>query len=350
MDRLTQNLLAWYQQNKRDLPWRHTKDPYRIMVSEIMLQQTRVDTVIDYYHRFLGKFPTIAALADAQEDEVLNLWKGLGYYSRARNLHKAAKAILHDHQGVYPDTIEKLKNLPGVGEYTAGAIMSIAFNQSYPAVDGNVLRLITRIFGIDTDITLSVTKRDVTGLVRNMIPSSHAGDFTQSFMDLGSMVCTPKNPLCGQCPVMDICVAYRNEMTDKLPVKKKKEKQKAQYFDAFLIIDNNRILLTRNSERGLLRNLWGVPLLEKYDKDKIIEIIDLTQRIHESTGVQILSYQKKGKVKHVFTHRIWEMDVLLCNECFFETTNPDYQWIPLEETKNLPIPTAFTKVLNKMID
>ncbi len=349
MNHLSIKLLSWYRLSKRDLPWRHTSDPYAIMVSEIMLQQTRVDTVIPYYHNFLEHFPTVASLAAAEEDEVLNLWKGLGYYSRGRNLHKAAKKIMTDHGGIFPQTFEQVRKLPGVGEYTVGAIMSIAFNQPYPAVDGNVLRVIARIHGINEDITLPETKERITALVRKMIPDGHAGDFTQTLMELGATVCTPKSPMCEGCPVVQECWAFQNQHTDILPVKQKKEKSAMQRFFALLLVDEQKILLTRSHPGTLLKNLWGVPLIEADGETPSstgdFNSQELHHKVLEKTGVQLHQIRHIGKVRHIFTHRIWEMEVLHCTQCAYEVVNSNYQWVCLQNLNSLPIPSAFARVI-----
>lgn len=350
MNQLSKKLLNWYRSNKRDLPWRHTSDPYAIMVSEIMLQQTRVDTVIPYYHKFLERFPTVASLAAAEEDDVLNLWKGLGYYSRGRNLHKAAKKIIADHGGIFPQTFEQVRRLPGVGEYTAGAIMSIAFNQPYPAVDGNVLRVISRIHGINEDITLPETKERITTIVREMIPDGHAGDFTQTLMELGATVCTPKSPLCKECPVAQECRAFQNQQTDVLPVKQKKEKPAIQRFFALLLVEEQKILLTRSHPGTLLKNMWGVPLIETSEEKPLsadeFDLNWLNRQVADRIGIQVHQIKHAGKVRHVFTHRIWEMEVLHCTQCTFEAVNPIYQWVNLQDLNSLPIPSAFARVID----
>lgn len=342
MKPFSDKLLNWYHQNRRDLPWRHTRDPYRIMVSEIMLQQTRVDTVISYYHRFLERFPTAKSLADADEDDVLNLWKGLGYYSRARNLQKAAKVIITEHEGIFPENIAQVKKLPGVGDYTAGAIMSIAFNQPFPAVDGNVLRVITRIMGIDRDISLPGTKDEITQIVQDLIPVNHAGDFTQALMELGAVVCSPKSPACGICPVAENCIAYRQNKVDSLPVKKKKEKQQVTAFDALVFIDENKLLMTRTHPGSLLKNLWGIPLIAKEEER------DLPANVLDRIGIEAHSFQPAGQIRHVFTHRIWEMDILLCSQFSVIAAKPDFHWISVSEIGDLPVPAAFSKILKQI--
>ncbi|WP_148134991.1 A/G-specific adenine glycosylase [Candidatus Formimonas warabiya] len=333
-------ILEWYGKNKRDLPWRQTKDPYRIWVSEIMLQQTRVDTVIGYYHRFLQRFPSIAALAEAKEEEVLSLWQGLGYYSRARNLHRAARLITDRYGGQFPHTYEEVRSLPGIGDYTAGAILSIAFDQPYAAVDGNVLRVITRLTGLEKDITRPETKKELSQMVRPMIPLAHSGDFSQGLMELGALVCLPLEPLCDQCPVQSLCTAYATGRQNELPVRKKRDKPlKTIFYRVAVIQDQDCLLLEHRRKETLLGQMWGFPLVEEGSARSLESLF------WEKYGLKIKLGKNLGRVTHIFTHQVWQMDIssylLLPGTAFASTLH----WIPEEEQKNLAIPTAFRKVL-----
>lgn len=218
-------LLHWFDETKRDLPWRanHPRDPYHVWVSEIMLQQTRTETVKDYYVRWMAAFPTVSALAQASEEEVLKLWQGLGYYSRARNLHKAAREIVLQYHGIFPDTLEAVRALPGIGDYTAGAILSMAFGHAVPAVDGNLLRVMARLFGISDDILSLKGKRIIGRIAQTVIPQDRPGDFNEALMDLGATICIPHVPRCGSCPLKDFCTAFLENRTSELPVRKKKK-------------------------------------------------------------------------------------------------------------------------------
>ena len=221
-------LIDWYRQNRRDLPWRQSRDPYRVLVSEIMLQQTRAETVKPYFHRFLATLPTVEALAGADEPTLLKLWEGLGYYSRVRNLQKAARAVMEHHGGVIPADFDALLKLPGVGRYTAGAVASIAFGIPVPAVDGNVLRVLARLTGDDTDILSPAAKKTAETTLAPLVPSDAAGDFTQSLIELGALVCTPGEPRCGDCPLHLLCTAHREGRERDLPVRLAKTKRRVE--------------------------------------------------------------------------------------------------------------------------
>ena len=334
------NILNWYNENKRDLPWRQTSDPYKIWISEIMLQQTRVDTVIEYYLRFIAKFPEVKSLAEADQDEVLTQWKGLGYYSRAKNLHKAANVVMHRYGGIFPETLEEVLSLPGIGAYTAGAILSIAFNQNYPAVDGNVLRVIARLEAFEEDILQEKTKKLVTAVVERMIPENHARDFTQAMMELGALICVPAKPQCNACPVADFCLAYRNGLQEVLPIRKKKEKSSPQlnYWVA-VIEDQENILMEYRSEESLLGQMWGLPMVDKAAGPSMVKEFELKYNVH------LDEIENVGTVTHIFTHRVWKMDVIKCQ--FKEIGNFQHglQWIEKKKIEEYAVPTAFQKVL-----
>lgn len=253
-------LLAWYNEEKRDLPWRRDPTPYHVWLSEIMLQQTRVAAVLDYYRRFLDALPTVADLAACGEDALMKLWQGLGYYSRARNLQKAARVITTDYGGVFPGDYAAIRALPGVGDYTAGAISSIAFGLPHPAVDGNVLRVVSRLTADGRDINDPATKRSVTQALETVIPLKAPGDFNQALMELGATVCLPSGaPLCEKCPLRDLCQAYRRDLTASLPVKAPKKPRRVEERDVYLIFRDGKAALRQRPERGLLAGLWEYP-------------------------------------------------------------------------------------------
>ncbi|MDU7475188.1 MAG: A/G-specific adenine glycosylase [Paenibacillus macerans] len=256
-------LLDWYERSKRDLPWRRHRDPYYIWVSEIMLQQTRVDTVIPYFHRFIERFPTIQDLAEAPEEEVLKCWEGLGYYSRARNLQAAARQVVERHGGAVPDNKADVSALKGVGPYTAGAIMSIAFNRPEPAVDGNVMRVLSRYFLIDEDIMKTGTRTLMENLAAELIPEGRAADFNQALMELGALVCTPKSPQCLICPVMARCAGRLAGAEERLPVKSKAKPPRPEYRLVALVEGGGalggRVLVRRRPDTGLLARMWELP-------------------------------------------------------------------------------------------
>lgn len=257
-------LLHWYRKNRRDLPWRRTRDPYAIWVSEIMLQQTTVEAVIPYYERFLKRFPTIDSLAKAGIDEVLSLWSGLGYYSRARNLHRAAKQIT-----TVPDMIDELMKLPGIGRYTAGAIASIAFGKRAPILDGNVIRVLSRLFRIGADPKSSKGQKLFWKRAEEILPVKHCGDFNQSLMELGATVCLPENPLCPLCPVSPSCRARKTGDPRSYPLQKKKTIYRDLLITAAVIERQGKVLMVRRSDHGLLRGMWELPMVEGTVQDLV---------------------------------------------------------------------------------
>ena len=264
-------ILKWYDQNKRDLPWRKTKNPYNIWISEIILQQTRMEQGIYYYNRFISKFPDLESLANSKEKDVLLLWQGLGYYSRARNLYHTAKYIYYDLNSKFPKTYNELINLKGIGDYTASAISSICFEKKQPVLDGNVFRIISRIFGIKDPIDQSNSRKLFKKKTIELLPNSRYGDYNQALMDFGSMICRPKNPSCSTCLISKKCYAYKNELVDSLPVKSKKNKIKTLYFEYLVINNNNRILIER-IEESIWKNLYQFPVNVSYSKKNKTEI------------------------------------------------------------------------------
>lgn len=317
------DFLGWYQQEKRNLPWRYNQDPYRIWISEIMLQQTRVDTVIDYFYRFMEQFPTIQDLANAQEDKLLKVWEGLGYYSRARNLQAAAKQIMEEFNGDFPTTVEEIRELKGIGPYTAGAISSIAFEIPEPAIDGNVMRVVSRLFCIEADIAKASSRTFFDAAMRKIISQELPGDFNQAMMDLGSSICTPKKPKCEICPIQQYCEAYRENRQTDFPIKSKKQKPKDIYYVAGIIENNQQeLFLQQRAETGLLANMWLFPL-EEISENRFKELQEQynpeswdlfsSSQVAEASpdffAEQAIIWQKKvlGEVKHVFSHLRWHI-------------------------------------------
>ncbi|MEG2324664.1 MAG: A/G-specific adenine glycosylase [Enterococcus sp.] len=317
------DFLTWYQHEKRNLPWRYNQDPYRIWISEIMLQQTRVDTVIDYFYRFMEIFPTIKDLAEADEDKLLKVWEGLGYYSRARNLQTAAKQIMEEYGGEFPTTVEDIRSLKGIGPYTAGAISSIAFELPEPAIDGNVMRVVSRLFCIEDDIAKASNRKVFDEAMRKIISQEHPGDFNQAMMDLGSSICTPTSPECESCPLQKYCQAYQEDHQTDFPVKSKKQKPKDVYYVAGVIENQDQaFLLQKRAEKGLLANMWLFPmeeiteahfnsLKEQYDPSSW-DLFSSSQVAEENPDFfidQEIIWQKKvlGEVKHVFSHLRWHI-------------------------------------------
>ena len=300
-EQAVRDLLAWYQQNKRDLPWRRTKDPYRVWLSEIMLQQTRVEAVKPYYARFLETCPTVEALAELDGDRLMKLWEGLGYYSRARNLQKAARTVMSDFGGEIPSTYEELRRLSGIGEYTAGAIASIAFDRRVPAIDGNVLRVLARLMGSRKDIADPGTKSAWREQLLPLIPEE-AGDFNQALIELGATVCVPNGEAkCTECPMSPYCVACRESLTDEIPVRSAKKPRRIEKKTVLLIRDGDRTALCKRPDKGLLAGLWELPNREGHlSEGALIDFI-------RSIGFEPLRVERIEDAKHIFTHIEWHM-------------------------------------------
>ena len=265
---------AWYATNKRELPWRQTGDPYKIWLSEIILQQTRVVQGLPYYMRFVGNFPALSDLALASEDEVLKLWQGLGYYSRARNLHAAAKFIDKELNGVFPSEYETILKLKGVGDYTAAAIASIAFHRPCAVVDGNVFRVLARYFGISEPFDTATGKKLFRDLANELVPADNPGTHNQAMMDFGALQCVPVNPDCLVCPLHTSCLAYNNKMVDRLPVKSKKIKVRSRYFNYFVIFTNNSVFLRKREGDDIWKNLFEFPLAETKNRASAKKVIE----------------------------------------------------------------------------
>jgi len=309
MSQFSDQLLAWYDANKRNLPWRKTKDPYAIWISEIMLQQTRVETVIPYYERFLRRLPTIESLADVEENELLKLWEGLGYYTRALNLQKAAIKIKNDFHGVFPIQLEAIQSLPGIGPYTACAIASIAFDQRVIAIDGNVIRVFSRYFALPLDPTKNPTKKVVETKTDSLIPSKRNGDFTQSLMELGATICLPNGkPKCESCPLAHSCQAYLTNTIELYPLKGKNSIRKVEKWTVILLVnEQGQVWIRKRPNHGLLKGLWEFMMVEGHLNDKEIQLY-LTQNNIPFTTIQSLS-----TAKHIFSHIEWDMKGFLIN-------------------------------------
>ena len=296
-------LITWYLENKRDLPWRKTTDPYKIWVSEIMLQQTKVDTVIPYYEKFMDHYPTIDDLAEANEQEVLKDWEGLGYYSRARNLLEAAREVVSKYDGKVPKDPKALGELKGIGPYTKGAISSIAFNQPEPAVDGNVMRVLSRILLIKENISEQKVRKRFENIVRELICETNPSSFNQGLMELGALICTPRSPACLLCPVQEECRAFHEGIQEKLPVKQKNKKQKTVAYNVLLLHDENEnIGIEQRPSEGLLANMWQFPMISCH-----LDVLE--EMFQKEYGLEIKRKKKIGKVKHVFSHKVWELTV-----------------------------------------
>ncbi len=311
----SKKILQWYAQNKRSLPWRDTKDPYRIWLSEIMLQQTRVAQGLPYYQKFVRKYPTVQDLAVAEEEEVLKLWQGLGYYSRARNMHATAKTVTNNFGGKFPDTYKGLLQLKGVGDYTASAIASTSFSLPEPVVDGNVYRVLARYFGVDIPVNSTEGVNYFKKLAREVMDTENVGDYNQGIMEFGALQCAPKRPYCLYCPLSESCVALKENRIDELPVKMKKGTVKKRHFNYFVVIDpENRTILQKRKGRGIWQNLFQFPLWEtghemgiEQIKTQLPYILELGEelkitRINDKIIVHKLSHQ------HLYT-RFWMVKI-----------------------------------------
>jgi A/G-specific adenine glycosylase len=347
--RLRTKLLAWYDLNRRDLPWRRTRDPYAIWISEAMLQQTRVETVIPYWERFLERLPDVQALADAPEEEVYSLWAGLGYYSRARNLHAAARMVVDEFEGAVPDESDDLLRLPGVGRYTAGALASIAFDRPEPIVDGNVARVLSRQLGMRSDVSQPKTSARLWREAAALVEGPRPGDLNQALMELGALVCTPKAPDCKTCPWTRSCDARRMGDAESLPIKKSKPKVKRVRAVAVLLERGARALAVRRESGGLLGGLWELPGAEVAHGEKPLEAA--ARVVREQLGSEPPGLEEAGRVRHLFTHRDMALHL-------FRSPAPDgrvrkngiseHRWVSGPDLFDLPIATLTRKALEAL--
>ncbi len=345
-----ENLLNWYSENKRDLPWRESADPYKIWVSEIMLQQTRVSTAIPYYQRFLSEFPTVYDLAQADRQHVLKLWEGLGYYSRARNLQDAARTVVNEFNGIIPDTFPEIKKLKGIGPYTAAAILSIAFQKPHAVVDGNVLRVLSRFFGISDDIRNQKTKNSIQQLVDEIIPDSNPGDFNQAVMELGATVCLPSKPLCESCPLSVSCIAFKSAQTEKIPYKS--PSKKIPHYDigvGILCNEKNQVLIALRPEDAMLGGLWEFPGGKRKKEESIRKTV--YRELHEELGVEAEIQRYFMTVKHTYSHFRITLKAFICN---IRKGNPkpvssqEIRWIDLREIDQYPFPKANKELVQRL--
>ncbi|MDX2197614.1 MAG: A/G-specific adenine glycosylase [Phycisphaerae bacterium] len=344
---LRRALLRWFRTVKRDLPWRRTRDPYQIWLSEIMLQQTRVEAVVPYFERFTREFPTLAALAAAPEQSVLKLWAGLGYYSRARNLHRAAREVVQRHNGEIPTSANELLKLPGVGRYTAAAIASIAFDEPAAVLDGNVKRVLARLFALDEPINDGAVVRRLWQLAESLLSRRSPGDFNQAMMELGATVCVPRGPRCMLCPIRKHCAAAQQGIAHKLPVLSAK-RAPVVVTRACIALRNDQgeWLVAQRSGRGLLGGLWEFPTVEV---PEAIDEVALEFAWHSEYGVRPQQLRDCGEVRHQFTHRDLTLRVLfgevLGRPTPRLTSHAAFRWVSLEELESLPLAKLERKVL-----
>ncbi|TFG83393.1 MAG: A/G-specific adenine glycosylase [Erysipelotrichales bacterium] len=327
MENITLQLERWYLQSLRDLPFRKTREAYPVWVSEIMAQQTRIETMLPYYARWMEKWPTIKDLAHAEQREVLKMWEGLGYYTRARNLHAGAKAIQADLQGVFPSSYDEIRTLPGIGPYTAADIASIVFDVRVPAIDGNVLRVVSRLLKIEDEISSAQAMQIVKSAMSDWMETATPHIFTQAMMELGALVCTPKSPACENCPLQGLCQAYQDHMQASYPHKKSKAKIPVETYVCYLLYDRDgKIALIDQSDDGLMNGYYRFPVSS------------------QTSGMEIRDPQPLGSQKHVYSHKIWVTEYY---EAHVAEDIAGFHWVSPRELDNLPLIGAHRKFYQK---
>lgn len=341
--KFSNSLLYWYLQNKRDLPWRNTVNPYPIWLSEIMLQQTRVAQGMPYFLSFMEAFPTVFDLAKADEEQVLKLWQGLGYYSRARNMHKTAQIIAFDLNGNFPNNYNDLLKLKGIGEYTAAAIASFAFNEVVPVVDGNVYRVLSRYFDVETDIASSTARKEFTALAKELIPNDNPALFNQAIMEFGALQCVPKNPNCEICIFNSSCAALQKKKVAELPIKLKKTKVTNKYFNYLIFLDNSETtLINKRTEKGIWHNLYEFPIIETENE---IDFDVLSKLVHENYSdlkIKDISIYNENQIIHKLSHQ-----KLHINFYKVEVSNKLMNGISLNSLRNYPFPIVIYNFIEK---
>lgn len=342
--RLPPRLLDWYRQQGRTLPWRGHPDPYAVWVSEIMLQQTRVEAVIPYFEKWMQLFPTVKDLAKASEQDVLNAWEGLGYYSRARNLHKAARIVVEQHQGELPRDLKELRKLPGIGRYTVGAIASIAFNMDEPTLDGNLRRVYARLFDVSEPADSPAGENLLWKLAAEHLPKGQAGDYNQALMDLGATVCLPRNPRCLICPMMDICEARANGTQEQRPVLKPKKEIPHYVHAAGIIVKSGEALLAKRPSKGLLGGMWEFPN-GRVDGEPVDE---LESALETGYRLKVQSGEALGTVQHAYTHFRVTVHAFRC-ELVSMSENESLKWVRLSELEDYPMGKV-DRQITRMLD
>ncbi len=330
-------IINWYKRHKRNLPWRDEKDPYLIWLSEIILQQTQVNQGLSYYLKFKSNFPSVQTLAESDQEKVLKLWQGLGYYSRARNLHHAAKQVVNEHNGVFPESYIEILKLKGVGEYTAAAISSFAFNEKQAVVDGNVFRVLSRVFKIATPINTGKGKKEFFELANRLISAEEPAEHNQAIMEVGALVCKPKTPDCVNCPVQEKCLSFADGTQLNYPVKEKKLKIKDRYLNYAVVTDGSNLLIKKRTGKGIWQGLYDFPLLET---EKSLE------KLTPFDGIDVSSQQMDMSLKHILTHQRLYVKFWIVNVESVENQQ-DYLKIPIMDIKNYPCPQLIARYIDQ---
>lgn len=341
MNQISRQIINWYKANARDLPWRKTSNPYFIWLSEVILQQTRVAQGLAYYQRFIEKFPTVQDLADAEEDQVLEIWQGLGYYSRARNLHKTARQLVKDFQGKFPEKYLDLLRLKGIGPYTAAAISSFAFHENEAVVDGNVIRVLARLFLIEDEISQPKVQKQFREIAYDLLPIGHSYEFNQGIMELGAMVCTPQNPDCTHCPVFEFCQARKVGAMETLPNKKRPKEKRKRFLNYLLLESEGEILLTKRGPKDIWEGLYE-PILSEGDRSfsSLNEFKDRFAQI----PVNWLESQIFPPLRHILTHQ--ELWVVVCKAKLSKKAEiQGFIWVKKENLDSVPKPVIISKIL-----
>jgi len=342
-------LIDWYSENKRELPWRSTTNPYHIWLSEIILQQTRVDQGLSYYSKFIAHYPKINDLANASEDEVLKLWQGLGYYSRARNLHFTAQYITNELDAVFPDTHEEIISLKGVGEYTAAAIASFSYQLPYPVIDGNVYRVLSRLYGIDTPIDSTEGKATFKKLATQLIDKKDPATYNQAIMEFGALQCKPKSPNCETCPFFLECVAFQNNALNELPVKSKKIKQRDRYFNYLVIENNNSILLKKRTQKDIWEGLFDFPLLETKKQINEFKNLPLSSLNKGISKANIIIKNVSSEYKHILSHQKIHAIFWHITSKQHQLLKDNYTEVSFENISKYPVPKLIDNYLKTIL-
>ncbi len=350
LEQIADRILSWYARHKRDLPWRNTRNPYFIWVSEVMLQQTQVDTVIPYYHRFLKQFPTIEALAKASLQEVLKAWENMGYYARARHLHAAAREVVKRMGGKIPKTWDELIRLPGIGTYTASAILSFAFDKRFPTVDGNARRVLCRLYSIQKPIDRSSTQREIHALAAKIIPSEDPASFNHGIMELGATICRPRSPLCNTCPVGDLCLAFKKGLEEALPIMRERKPLPHKEMTAAVVGDRRgRLLIVQRPNKGLLGGLWKFPGGLRGPDETLQQ--GLRRRVREELGIGVKVREALTSVDHAYTHFRITLHAFRCATRNGKPRAIDcdkYQWVTPDRLDDFPFSRADRKVMEAL--